>query len=181
MCFASSVSLFSSLSRAHALLPSSVHRTREVVLAARSFPLRFARVLSPFLSSYYSRFPLARTSALPFHLPPFLIPLQPYNLRHTFSFIHVGTPHVRPQLQLPSNLSYRDLRLPRVLQRVIQRYPVNWSCCVSSSNALSSVRLHFCRPLAANLNSYRETHARRKFSEQQFRLSLRDRTYDSAS
>lgn len=85
---------------------------------SRSFPLRFARVLSPFLSSYYSRFPLARTSALPFHLPPFLIPLQPYNLRHTFSFIHVGTPHVRPQLQLPSNLSYRDLRLPRVLQRL---------------------------------------------------------------
>lgn len=37
MCFASSVSLFSSLSRAHALLPSSVHRTQEVVLALALF------------------------------------------------------------------------------------------------------------------------------------------------
>lgn len=64
---------------------------------------------------------------------------------------------------------------------LIQRYPVNWSCCVSSNEALSSVRLHFCRPLAGNLNSYRETHARRKFSEQEFRLSLRDRTDDFAS
>ena len=176
MCFAPSfVSLFSSLSlslslsRARARFSSSNARGRSRSLG--SFSLYLTSLL-PFPSCSHL-FPSVPSSSF---FPRSAATLQPSAHVSIHSRGH-ASPHVRPQLQLPSNvLSRPSGPLPLSSPPLIQRFPANRPRFPLSNHPPvipSFVRVFlfffFYRPLARNLNLYRGT---RKFSEGQ-RISFR--------